>query len=113
MMFLCICALPKPTSLSASGDVRPFAANADGTVLGEGVGLLVLKRLDDAQRDKDRIYAVIKGVGTGSDGKSQSIYAPRALLVRLQRLRAPMKRAGVDPEPGSACRSPRHWHGRR
>ncbi len=63
--------------LSPSGDIRPFSKNADGTVLGEGVGLVVLKRLADAERDGDRIYAVIKGIGSASDGKAQSIYAPR------------------------------------
>jgi len=64
--------------LSPSGDARPFSRNADGTVLGEGVGILILKRLADAEADGDRILAVLKGIGSSSDGKSQSIYAPRA-----------------------------------
>ena len=64
--------------LSPSGDARPFSADSDGTVLGEGIGILVLKRLEEAERDGDRIYAVIRGIGSSSDGKSQSIYAPRA-----------------------------------
>ncbi len=63
--------------LSHTQDVRPFSKNADGTLLGEGVGILALKRLADAERDKDTVYAVIKGIGTSSDGRSQSIYAPR------------------------------------
>ena len=63
--------------LSHHGDARPFSADADGTVLGEGIGILVLKRLADAERDGDRIYALIRGIGASSDGKSQSIYAPR------------------------------------
>ncbi len=63
--------------LSPTGDVRPFSEKADGTLLGEGVGIIALKRLADAERDKDRIYAVIHAVGTSSDGRSQSIYAPR------------------------------------
>jgi len=50
--------------LSPTGDVRPFSKNADGTVLGEGIGIFVLKRLEDAEQDGDRIYAVIKGVGS-------------------------------------------------
>ncbi len=62
--------------LSFSSDIRPFSEDADGTVLGEGIGLMVLKRLDDAEKDGDRIYAVIKSVGSSSDGRSQSIYAP-------------------------------------
>ncbi len=68
----------KTLILSPTGDARPFSKDADGTVLGEGIGMLVLKRLEDAERDNDRIYAVIKAVGSSSDGKSQSIYAPRA-----------------------------------
>ena len=75
-IFMHMC-FSKTGVLSHSGDARPFSANADGTVLGEGIGLIVLKRLDDAKRDKDRIYAVIRGIGSASDGKSQSIYAPR------------------------------------
>ncbi|MEA3232094.1 MAG: SDR family NAD(P)-dependent oxidoreductase, partial [Thermodesulfobacteriota bacterium] len=63
--------------LSPTGDIRPFSGDADGTLLGEGVGIIALKRLVDAERDNDRIYAVIRAVGTSSDGRSQSIYAPR------------------------------------
>ncbi|MDB9311357.1 SDR family NAD(P)-dependent oxidoreductase [Aphanizomenon sp. CS-733/32] len=68
----------KTPAVSPGEKVRPFDADADGMLLGEGVGMLVLKRLEDAQRDGDRIYAVIKGVGSSSDGKYKSIYAPRA-----------------------------------
>jgi acyl transferase domain-containing protein len=64
--------------LSPTGDARPFSESADGTVLGEGVGLLVLKRLSDARAEGDRVYAVIRGIGTSSDGRAQSIYAPNA-----------------------------------
>ena len=75
-IFMHMC-FSKTGVLSHSGDARPFSANADGTVLGEGIGLMVLKRLDDAKRDNDRVYAVIRAIGSSSDGKSQSIYAPR------------------------------------
>ncbi|MEM9929981.1 MAG: acyltransferase domain-containing protein, partial [Bacteroidota bacterium] len=51
---------------------------ADGMLIGEGVGMIVLKRLSDAERDGDRIYAVIKGIGTSSDGRFKSVYAPRS-----------------------------------
>jgi polyketide-type polyunsaturated fatty acid synthase PfaA len=61
-----------PTQLS-----RPFDAESDGMVIGEGIGMAVLKRLADAERDGDRIYATIKGFGASSDGKYKSIYAPR------------------------------------
>ncbi|MFM6309767.1 MAG: beta-ketoacyl synthase N-terminal-like domain-containing protein, partial [Dolichospermum sp.] len=67
----------KTPAVSPGDKVKPFDADADGMMLGEGVGMLVLKRLEDAERDGDRIYAVIKGVGSSSDGKYKSIYAPR------------------------------------
>ncbi|MBW2118931.1 MAG: SDR family NAD(P)-dependent oxidoreductase [Deltaproteobacteria bacterium] len=63
-------------ALSPTGDARPFDITADGTILGEGLGIMLLKRLEDARRDQDRIYAVIRGMGTSSDGKGQAIYAP-------------------------------------
>jgi len=94
-IFMHMC-FAKTLVLSASGDARPFAAGADGTVLGEGIGILVLKRLADAERDGDRIYAVIKGIGSASDGKSQSIYAPR-MEGQVKALRAAYERAGIDP----------------
>ena len=54
---------------SASGRARPFDAGADGTVVGEGAAALVLKRLADAERDGDRVYAVIRGFG-GASGRA-------------------------------------------
>ena len=74
-IFMHMC-FSKTPALSASGDARPFSDQADGTLLGEGLGMLVLKRLSDAERDGDRIYATIRGVGTSSDGRAKSIYAP-------------------------------------
>lgn len=92
-MFMCFA---KTGALSVSGDARPFSADADGTVIGEGVGMLVLKRLEDAERDGDRIHAVIRGVGTSSDGKSQSIYAPRA-EGQAEALRNAYRSSGIAP----------------
>ncbi len=63
-------------ALSRSQESRPFAMNADGILAGEGIGMLVLKRLHDAERDEDRIYAVINGVASASDGRSSSLLAP-------------------------------------
>ena len=94
-IFMHMC-FAKTLILSPSGDIRPFSKYADGTVLGEGVGLLVLKRLEDAERDKDRIYAVIKGIGASSDGKSQSIYAPR-VSGQAKALRSAYENAAIDP----------------
>ena len=56
---------------SASGCARPFDANADGAVVGEGAAAVVLKRLEDAERDGDRVYAVIRGFGGASGGSAQ------------------------------------------
>ncbi|MFQ4144533.1 beta-ketoacyl synthase N-terminal-like domain-containing protein [Chlorogloeopsis sp. ULAP02] len=67
----------KTPAISPSQNTKPFDDDADGMMLGEGIGMIVLKRLEDAERDDDRIYAVIKGIGTSSDGKYKSIYAPR------------------------------------
>jgi len=72
-MFTCF---NETQALSPSGNARPFDTQADGTILGEGLGVLVIKRLEDARKDNDRIYAVIRGIGTSSDGKGQAIYAP-------------------------------------
>ncbi|MBX9787410.1 MAG: SDR family NAD(P)-dependent oxidoreductase [Pirellulales bacterium] len=71
-------AFSKTYALSRQGKSRPFDAEADGIVLSEGIGVLVLKRLADAERDGDRIYAVIKGVGSASDGKEKGLTAPNA-----------------------------------
>ncbi len=72
--------------LSFSGHSCPFDHTADGLIIGEGVGMVVLKRLEDAIEDGDRIRAVIRAVGCSSDGAGQAIYAPsvkgRALALR-------------------------------
>ena len=94
-IFMHMC-FSKTHTLSTTGDVRPFSKNADGTVLGEGVGILVLRRLADAQRDGNRIYAVIKGLGSSSDGKAQSIYSP-SVDGQLRALRAAYRNAAIDP----------------
>jgi len=92
-MYMCFSKTP---ALSASGNARPFAVDADGTTLGEGLGIVVIKRLEDAERDGDRIYAVIKGVGSSSDGKGDAIYAPSAGGQKRALLDA-YSRAGVSP----------------
>ncbi len=67
----------KTHAFSASGRCRTFDASADGIVISEGIAMLVLKRLSDAERDGDRIYAVIRGIGGSSDGRDLSLTAPR------------------------------------
>ena len=74
-MYTCFSKTP---ALSPSNIIRPFDSKSDGTLIGEGLGLVVLKRLADAERDKDQIYAVIRGIGTASDGKQGAIYEPNA-----------------------------------
>jgi 3-oxoacyl-(acyl-carrier-protein) synthase/3-hydroxymyristoyl/3-hydroxydecanoyl-(acyl carrier protein) dehydratase len=54
----------------------PFDADSKGLFAGEGAGVLVLKRLDDAERDDDKIYAVVSGVGLSNDGKGQFVLSP-------------------------------------
>jgi len=93
-MYMCFSKTP---ALSASGDIRPFDTAADGTMLGEGLGMIVLKRLDDAVNDGDRVYAVLKGVGSSSDGKGKAIYAPSA-EGQTRALRNAYSAAGVTPD---------------
>ncbi len=94
-IFMHMC-FSKTGVLSHTSDAKPFSKDADGTVLGEGIGMLVLKRLKDAERDKDRIYAVIKGLGTSSDGKTSAIYAPDS-KGQLKALKEAYKDAQIDP----------------
>ncbi|WP_055524021.1 type I polyketide synthase [Streptomyces graminilatus] len=83
-------------ALSPTGRSRAFDNSADGIALGEGVACVVLKRLADAERDGDRIYGVIKGVGSSSDGRSLGLTAPRPEGQRTA-LRRAYRNAGVSP----------------
>ncbi len=76
--------------------VRPFDVSATGTLLGEGVVVFALKRLEDARRDGDRILALIRGVGGASDGRGRSLVAPHADGQALAMRRA-LQDAEVDP----------------
>jgi acyl transferase domain-containing protein/NADP-dependent 3-hydroxy acid dehydrogenase YdfG len=86
----------KTPALSPSGDCRPFSDAADGTMLGEGLGMFALRRLEDAERDGDPIYAVLCGLGTSSDGRAKSVYAPvpKGQLAAVKRAQ---QMAGFDP----------------
>jgi acyl transferase domain-containing protein/phosphopantetheinyl transferase len=83
-------------ALSAREQIRPFDELADGTLLSEGIGIVILKRRADAERDGDRIYAVIKGVGVASDGRAVSVLAPRVEGEELAVRRA-FDAARLDP----------------
>jgi acyl transferase domain-containing protein/NAD(P)H-dependent flavin oxidoreductase YrpB (nitropropane dioxygenase family)/NAD(P)-dependent dehydrogenase (short-subunit alcohol dehydrogenase family) len=89
-------AFSKTQALSASGRIRPFDAAGDGIVLSEGVGVVILKRLADAERDGDRIYAVIKGIGSSSDGKDKGLTAPNT-VGQQRALRRAYEKANVNP----------------
>src|SRR5262245_598425 len=84
-------------ALTRADELRPFSADAGGTMLGEGVGMVVLKRLSDARRDGNRVYCVIKSVGTSRDGKAKSVIAPRSEGQELA-LRRAYATANVDPQ---------------
>ncbi|AGZ46207.1 type I polyketide synthase [Actinoplanes friuliensis] len=83
-------------ALSPTGRCRTFDSTGDGIALGEGVAAVVLKRLSDAERDGDRVYAVIKGLGGASDGRALGLTAPRAEGQRRALDRA-YAGAGVTP----------------
>src|SRR6266568_895596 len=91
--FLCF---SKSQALSPRGRCRTFDAGADGIAISEGITMLVLKRLADAERDGDRIYAVVKAVAGSSDGRGRSLTAPRpeGQTLALERAYA---RAGISP----------------
>ncbi len=89
-------AFSKTGALSPRGQSRPFDAGADGIVISEGAVVLVLKRLADAQRDGDRIYAVIRSIAGSSDGKALGMTAPRP-IGQLRAMRRAYERAGFSP----------------
>ena len=82
-------------ALSATG-TRPYAQGADGFVMGEGAAIFLLKRLADAERDGDKIYAVLRGIGGSSDGKGKGITAPNPIGQRLSIERG-WANAGLSP----------------
>ncbi|OLZ73087.1 hypothetical protein AVW11_03220 [Streptomyces amritsarensis] len=83
-------------ALSATGVCRPFDEEADGFVLGEGAGAVVIRPLADALAAGDRVYAVVKGVGSANDGASPGPLAP-APEGQLRALRRAYDDAGVPP----------------
>ncbi|ANF52839.1 erythronolide synthase [Chryseobacterium glaciei] len=83
-------------ALSRKGRCATFDSDADGIALGEGVAIIVLKRYDDAVRDGDRIYSVIKGVGGSSDGKALGLTAPRK-IGQVRALERAYAQAGISP----------------
>ncbi|MGW4563782.1 beta-ketoacyl synthase N-terminal-like domain-containing protein [Streptomyces sp. NPDC004561] len=88
-------------ALSPSQRIRPFHRDADGILIGEGTGVVVLKRLADAERDGDRVYAVIRGTGVASDGRTAGLVNPDP-GGQTRAGRQAWRAAGLDPaEPHS------------
>ena len=83
-------------ALSTAQTIRPFSNDADGILVGEGTGMFVLKRLADAERDDDRIYAVIRGSGVASDGRDASLMSPRP-EGQVLAVRQAWQASGLDP----------------
>jgi acyl transferase domain-containing protein/NADP-dependent 3-hydroxy acid dehydrogenase YdfG len=93
-MFECFTRTP---AFSRNNDARPFDASADGILIGEGIAILALKRLEDARAAGNRIYAVLRGLGSSSDGRYKSIYAPNP-VGQAKALRRAYASAGFGPE---------------
>ncbi len=83
-------------ALSPDGS-RPYADGANGFVMGEGAAVFLLKRLIDAEKDGDRIYGVVRGIGSSSDGKGKGITAPNPIGQQRAIERAWLD-AGLSPD---------------
>lgn len=89
-------AFSKTQALSPTGKSQPFNKDANGIVISEGVAVVLLKRLEDAERDGDKIYCVIKGAASSSDGKGLGLTAPRSGGQKKALNRA-YRKAGYSP----------------
>ncbi len=87
----------KTQALSPRDRCRTFDEEADGIIISEGIAMVALKRLEEAERDGDRIYAVIKGVGGSSDGRAKGLTAPSP-AGQLRAMRRAYEQAGFGPE---------------
>ncbi len=83
-------------AVSQSHQIRPLDRRADGLLIGEGTGVVALKRLSDAERDGDRIYAVIRGTGVASDGRQSALMNP-SVSGQVMALERAWAAAGIDP----------------
>ncbi len=92
-MYMCFSKTP---AMSSEGTAKPFSENGDGTCLGEGVGILLLKRYEDALKDGDRIYAVIRGIGAASDGRGAAVFAPQS-KGQVKAIERAYAQSGISP----------------
>ena len=83
-------------ALSRSGQSRPFHADADGLLAAEGCAMFALKRLDDAQRDRNTIFGVIRGIGLCNDGRGKGLLVPDE-AGQQRAMRSAYASAGIDP----------------
>ncbi|MEM6472034.1 MAG: amino acid adenylation domain-containing protein, partial [Planctomycetota bacterium] len=83
---------------SPDGHCRPFDSEAAGTMFCDGAGLVVLKRLEDAQRDSDRIYAVVKGYGINNDGGEKASFSAPSIRGQADAIAMAQRMAAVHPE---------------
>ncbi|WP_158995692.1 type I polyketide synthase [Mucilaginibacter sp. L196] len=82
-------------ALSKKGEIKPFDEHADGLIIGEGCGFVVLKRVEDAIADGDRIYAVVKGIGVSSDGSGNSVMSP-SVKGQVKAIKQAWENAGIS-----------------
>ncbi|WP_457580743.1 beta-ketoacyl synthase N-terminal-like domain-containing protein [Ensifer canadensis] len=94
--------------VSPDGVCRPFDEQAAGTVFGSGAGIVLLKRLEDALRDGDRIFAVIRGYGINNDGSDKIGFTAPSVEGQADAISSALANAGVDPPDDRLCRVPRH-----
>ncbi len=90
-------AFSKARMLSPEGKCRPFDAGANGYVRGEGCGIVLLKRLSDAQRDGDSVLAVLRATSVNQDGRTSGISAPNSQS-QIACIRAALKQAGLTAD---------------
>lgn len=84
-------------AMSPSGHIRPFDRRADGMLIGEGAGAVVLQRAEDARRRGECAYALVRGVGSASDGRSAGVLSPSSEGQRLALVQA-YRDADVEPD---------------
>src|SRR5690606_20660465 len=83
---------------SPDGSTRTFDANGKGTSFSDGVGIVVLKRLEDAERDNDHIYAVIKGAALNNDGSDKASFTAPSVRGQADVIAMAQADAGVTPD---------------
>ncbi|TYP74358.1 non-ribosomal peptide synthetase/type I polyketide synthase [Aquimarina intermedia] len=84
--------------LSQDGKCRPFDAESSGTIVGEGSGVVVLKRLKDALQDNDNIYAIIKGSATNNDGSAKVGYTAPSVRGQIEVIKRALGVSKINPE---------------